>query len=142
MSGTSEPVFFLDRNLGRKTVPIALREAGFAVEVMDDHFPPRTVDQVWLEEVGRRGWVAVTLDEKSRSRHAEQTVVRRFRVGLFLLVRWKGSTGPTMAAAIVKARGAMLRIAGREPRPFIAKIYGDGRVMVWLRWPKVQRQRT
>ncbi len=134
MSDAPEPVFFLDRNFGSKTVPAALREAGFTVEVMDDHFPPETEDRVWLQAIGRRGRFAITLDEKIRYRRAEQAAVRQHKVGLFLLVRWKGSTGSSMAAALVKARAAMLRIANRVPRPFIAKVYGDGRVTVWLQW--------
>ena len=48
MSHGSEPVFFLDRNLGRNIVSSALREAGFAVETADAHFPPDTPDDVWL----------------------------------------------------------------------------------------------
>jgi hypothetical protein len=48
-------VFFIDRSLGRKKVPEALRRAGATVEVLDDHFPNSTPDQIWLKEVGQRG---------------------------------------------------------------------------------------
>lgn len=133
MTDEPEPVFFLDRNFGRKTVPQILRDAGFTIEVMDDHFARDTADEVWLEQVGRRGWFAVTLDEKIRYRRAEQEAVRRFRVGLFLLVRWKASRAEDLARALVKARVAMLRVARRQQRPFIAKVYSDGRVSVWLK---------
>ena len=136
MSDGSEPVFFLDRNLGRKTVPTVLRNAGFVVEVMDDHFAPDTPDEVWLEQTGKRGWFVVTLDEKIRYRRGEQRAVRRFRVGLFLLVRWKGSTGVALAEALISAKKAMLRLAASERRPFIAKVYADGRVKLWLGFGK------
>jgi len=130
-----QPVFFLDRNLGRKTVPALLRDAGFHVEVMDDHFAPETRDEAWLQEVGKLGWFAVTLDAKIRYRRREQEAIRRFNVGLFLLVRWKGSTAATMAQALIRARGKMLRVVLTSPRPFIAKVHGDGRVTIWLAWP-------
>ncbi|HQT95107.1 MAG: hypothetical protein B7Z61_08165 [Acidobacteria bacterium 37-71-11] len=133
MTDGPDPVFFLDRNLGRKTVPTLLRDAGLVVEVMDDHFAPDTPDEVWLEEVGNRGWFVVTLDEKIRYRRGEQDAVRRFDVGLFLLVRWKGSTGLGYAAALLKAKKALLRLTVRQERPFIAKVYGDGRVSLWLK---------
>lgn len=135
MTDGSEPVFFLDRNLGRKTVPALLRSAGFRVEVMDDHFAPDTRDEVWLEAVGKCAWFALTLDSKIRYRRAEQDAVRRFRVGLFLLVRWKGSTAATMAEALIRAKARMMRVVRKNPRPFIAKVHGDGRVTVWLEWP-------
>lgn len=133
MTDGPEPVFFLDRNFGRKTVPGILRDAGFTVEVMDDHFAPDTADEVWLERVGRRGWFAVTLDERIRYRRAEQEAVRRFSVGLFLLVRWKASKAADLAGALVNARVGMLRVASRQQRPFIAKVYSDGRVSMWLK---------
>ena len=34
-----EPVFFIDRSLGRRHVAQALRAAGAVVEIHDDHFP-------------------------------------------------------------------------------------------------------
>lgn len=132
MSHGINPVFFLDRNLGRTIVPAALREAGFATEVMDDHFPPDTPDDIWLKEVGNRGWFVVTLDERIRYRTIEQDAVRLFKVGMFLLVRWKGSTGQAMGEALVAAKARMLRLAATQPRPFIAKVYGDARVALWV----------
>lgn len=132
MSARPLPVFFLDRNLGSKTVPAALREAGVSVEVADDHFQRDARDEAWLAEVGQRGWYVITLDERIRYRRLEQQAVRDHRVGLFVLVRWKGSTGATMAQALIRAMPKMLRLVARQDRPFIAKVHGDGRVAVWL----------
>jgi hypothetical protein len=36
-------VFFVDASLGRRIVPVALREAGFEVVAHDDRFPPGCV---------------------------------------------------------------------------------------------------
>lgn len=58
-------VFFTDRDLG-KQFPARLREAGLQVERHADHFQPATPDEVWLPEVGRRGWVVLTHDERIR----------------------------------------------------------------------------
>jgi hypothetical protein len=35
-----DPVFFLDRSLGKNRVATALRQAGATVHIHDDHFPP------------------------------------------------------------------------------------------------------
>jgi hypothetical protein len=120
VSTASPPVFFLDRNLGRHVVPEAMRAAGFALEIMDDHFEPAARDEDWLKVVGRRGWFVITQDQRMRYRRVEQEAIRQFRVGVFVLVPWQGRTGTDNAAAIVKAQKRLLKIAATQRRPFIA----------------------
>src|SRR5437899_2965793 len=75
-SGSAPPepiVFFIDRSRGRKIVAQALRDVGATVEIHDDHFPPDAKDEVWLTEVGRRGWVVLTKDDRIRYRLTERT---------------------------------------------------------------------
>jgi hypothetical protein len=64
-------VFFVDRSLGRHIIPNALRDAGALVELHDDHFSQDAKDQVWLAEVGKRGWVVLTKDKRLRYRALE-----------------------------------------------------------------------
>jgi PIN like domain len=125
------PVFFLDRNLGRNIVAAALRDVGMLVEVQDDHFAHDTTDEVRLAEVGKRGWFVITLDERIRYRKVELEALRYHRVGAFLLVRWRGSTAVGLADALIHARAAMLRLTSKRRRPFIAKVYGDGKATLW-----------
>jgi len=65
MNEPRELVFFTDRDLGRQ-FPATLRAAGVRVERHDDHFGPDTLDEEWIGEIGRRGWVAVTRDARIR----------------------------------------------------------------------------
>jgi hypothetical protein len=65
MNGQREPVFFTDRDLGRQ-FPAALRQAGLQIEQHDNYFGPDTLDEEWIGEIGRRGWVAVTRDARIR----------------------------------------------------------------------------
>jgi hypothetical protein len=78
-------VFFVDRSLGRKRFPAPLRDAGFIVEIHDDHFAPDAEDEVWLAEIGKRGWVAITKDERIRYRAIEREALMRARVRAFIL---------------------------------------------------------
>ena len=80
-------VFFVDRSLGRHIVARALRVAGVLVEVHDDHFAQNAPDEVWLPEVGRRGWAVLTKDERIRYRDAETTAAIAAGVALFILHR-------------------------------------------------------
>src|SRR5262249_54932445 len=65
-------VFFIDRSLGRKKVPEALRAAGLEVRVHDELFPQGTQDVVWLSEAGANGWVVVTRDDRIRYNQLEK----------------------------------------------------------------------
>ena len=59
-------VFFVDRSLGRKIIPGALRDAGEEVRIHDEHFPQDAKDEVWLAEAGKQGWVVLTKDKNIR----------------------------------------------------------------------------
>jgi hypothetical protein len=78
-------VYFTDRDLGKR-FPEILRASGLNVERHADHFPPETPDEVWLEEVGKRGWIALTHDQRIRYKPNERDAVMRHRVALLVVV--------------------------------------------------------
>jgi hypothetical protein len=67
-------VYFTDRDLGKR-FPEILRAGGLDVRRHVDLFPPACPDEVWLEDVGRRQWVAVTHDRRIRYKPNEQAAV-------------------------------------------------------------------
>jgi hypothetical protein len=121
---------FLDRNLGKHTIAEALRQAGADVQIHDDHFPQGTTDEVWLREVGRRGWVVLTKDDRIRYRSQEQSALMQARVRAFVLVA-KGLSGAEMAAVFVKALPAIHRFVARYQPPFIARVTRSGEVSMF-----------
>ena len=120
-------VFFIDRSVGKKSVAEPLREAGLSVELHDDHFPQDALDEEWLTEVGRRKWCVLTRDDRIRYRRLEAQAVRNAKVAMFVIVS-KNLTGPQTAEVVLKALGRISRFLSSHRRPFIAKIYRDGRV--------------
>lgn len=68
--------FFIDRSLGKYTVANALRANGANVEIHDDRFPVDAPDVVWLNEIGRFGWIVLSKDERIRRRSHEITALR------------------------------------------------------------------
>ena len=77
-SGSKPPealIFFIDRSLGKKIVAQALRDSGETVEIHDDHFLPDAKDEDWLVEVGSRGWIVLTKDDRIRYRVTERTAI-------------------------------------------------------------------
>jgi len=67
-------VYFTDRDLGKRFGEI-LRSGGLSVERRADHFAPDTPDEVWLAEIGKRGWIALTHDRRIRYKPTERDTV-------------------------------------------------------------------
>jgi hypothetical protein len=113
-------VYFTDRDLGKR-FPEILRANGLNVERHADHFAPETPDAVWLEEVGKRGWIAITHDQRIRYKPNERDAVMRHRVALLVVVG--KAPFPDLARAFVATLPRIEDfLAEREP-PFIAKVY-------------------
>ena len=89
-------IFFLDRSLGKHIVADALRQAGAAVAVHDDHFSQDARDEEWLRAVGERGWIVLTRDDRIQYRSQERTALIQAGVRAFVLVR-RSLSGPAIA---------------------------------------------
>jgi uncharacterized protein with PIN domain len=128
-SGSKPPefVFFIDRSLGRKIVAQALREIGETVEIHDDHFAPDAKDEDWLVEVGKRGWIVLTKDDRIRYRTTERTALASASVRAFVLTSSQ-LQGAEMAAAFVKALPKMKRVLAHYAPPFISRVSRIGKV--------------
>ena len=53
---------------------------GKTVQVHDDHFLPNDKDEDWLLEVGKRGWIVLTKDDRIRYRVTERTAILSAKV--------------------------------------------------------------
>ena len=120
-------VFFIDRSVGKKSIAEPLLGAGLNVELHDDHFAQDAPDEEWLTEVGLRRWCVITRDDRIRYRRIEAQAVRSAKVAMFVIVS-KNLTGPQTADVILTALGRIRRFISSHRRPFIAKIYRDGRL--------------
>ena len=134
------PVFFTDRDLGKR-FPQTLREAGLVVETHSEHFEPDCPDDVWLEAIGKRGWIAVTHDGRIRYKPNELAAVMQNRVALLVVVGH--APFPELARHFVATKSRILGFVERHEPPYIAKVYrpsptdavGDamvpGRIELW-----------
>ncbi len=119
-------IFFIDRSLGRKQVAQALREIGATVEVHDDHFPQTTPDVEWLAEVGQRGWVVLSKDERIRRTRIERAALEAAHVRAFFLTQ-QDITGQEMAELFSNVLPGMTKRAVSEPAPFVFTISRSGK---------------
>ena len=119
------PVFYLDRNFGRHRIADALREAGHAVEIHDDHLPIDAPDEDWIALVARRRWIALTKDKNIRYRSAELAAIREHGARVVVL-RAKNATGDQMAAMFVRHAARLVRYAAGHSPPFVVGMDRSG----------------
>ncbi len=113
-------VYFTDRDLGKR-FPETLKSSGLTVERHADHFAPDAPDEVWLEAVGKRGWIALTHDRRIRYKPNELNAIAQHGVALLVIVG--KAPFPDLARAFVNSRSVVEHFLGRHKPPFIAKVY-------------------
>jgi hypothetical protein len=126
-------VFFTDRDLGKR-FPKILKDAGVKVEKHGDHFADDAKDEEWLEKIGELGWFALTHDQRIRYKPNEIAAVKKFRVGLFVLV----GKAPfhELAYNFINTLPKIEKFINKNSRPFIAKIYRPDQKSIELKQRK------
>lgn len=123
----------LDENLASERLCAALSDVAAehdaTVEMLSKHFPNGTLDQVWLPEAGKCGWLVVTVDVHIRRRPSEREILANAGVKAFI-VRGRGMNGDQICEAIKTAIPAICRRARQLAPPMICNVYRDGRVEV------------
>lgn len=105
----------------------ALRDLGERVEIHDDHFAPDAKDEDWLVEVGSRGWIVLTKDDRIRYRVTERTALAVAKVKAFVLTSTQ-LQGIEMADAFVKALPRIKRLLAKHRAPFLGRVSRHGKV--------------
>ena len=121
-------VFFIDRSLGVDPIRTALVDAGLRVEIHDDYFDRDADDRVWLRDVGARGWVILTKDQRPRYRPLELAALRSSRARVFILVAGN-LRGSEIAAVFVKALPRICKILASRSGPFVTRITKAGEII-------------
>jgi hypothetical protein len=120
MSGRRDRIYFTDRDLGKRFGEI-LKAAGLTVERHADHFAHNTSDEVWLADIGNRGWIALTHDRRIRYKPNERDAVMRHGVALLVIVG--NAPFPNLAQAFVATIPRIEQFLASHQAPFIAKVY-------------------
>lgn len=127
------PEFLVDRSLGRRVVPDAIRAEGYTVHTLWSTYGEAEVglsDTEYLRDAGRRGWAVLTADARIRYVPHELAVVKTEGVKVFALPR--GDLRAADAAArFIRNLPAIVR-ACDQPGPAIYAVMA-GRIS--LRWP-------
>ena len=108
------PHFFVDRSLGRHRVPKLLRENGWSLVTLAEHYgtpaDEAVTDVDWLELAGQNRWPVLMKDERIRYRPAERAAVRAHDVRAFYLTSGN-LTSQQMADVFIASRGLIWTLA-------------------------------
>jgi hypothetical protein len=131
MSSAERPEFFLDRSLGKITAT-RLREAGYVVHLIADHYPNDASDipdEDWVAEGCAHGWALLTKDKRIRYRTSELEALQEGH--LFCLVSGTMNIDE-MTQALLGALPKVERAARDQPVGFW-HVYRDGKIK--RMWP-------
>jgi hypothetical protein len=112
--------FFLDRGLGSRIVPQALRDAGWALETMDERYgkasSQRIQDTQWIEDAALAGDVLLGKDLAIARNLLEAQVIYMSSARFFVLSN-AALTGPAMAQWYLANEAKIIEMALRVSGP-------------------------
>ena len=121
------PRFFLDRSLGRKAVPEALRADGWDLITLAEHYGMPADEQVadteWIEEAAKRGWLILMKDKRIRHRQAEIAAVAEHKARCFVITRGDLPSAD-MVQRFITNKPAIL-MAAAQPGAYIYSVQTD-----------------
>jgi PIN like domain len=121
------PKFFIDRSLGRVAVPAGLREDGWEVVTLAEHYGmPRdeeVADTEWIADAASRGWPILMKDKRIRHRRAEIEAVATNKAKCFVITRGD-LTSADMVRRLVTNKQAIFR-AIVTSGPYIYSVQQD-----------------
>jgi hypothetical protein len=121
------PKFFLDRSLGRKAVPEALRAGGWDLITLAEHYgvpaDEHIADVDWIEEAAKHGWPILMKDKRIRHRRAEIAAVAKHEARCFVITRGDLSSAEMVSRFL--ANEAAMVAAVEKPGPYIYSVQID-----------------
>jgi hypothetical protein len=130
-----EPVFFLDRGLGRYTVAAAIRSRGFHVLAMFEVYPhgedQRVGDDEWIARASDENWIALTKDDSIRRDHPDALATSRLRV---FALNNANLTGDEMAERYLRHLNRIVQRAA-SPGPYVYVVSATGLELRWRPQP-------
>lgn len=122
--------FFIDRSLGRRHLPEALRSFGLVVHTMasvyGEEVAQRLADDRWLRDAGAKGWIVLMKDDAIRRRPAERDALVEAGVRAFCSPMRSSARPIRPSDSSGTATGSSSRRASRAPTSTASTRRGSG----------------
>lgn len=122
-------IVFFDRDVGT-SLPKALVELHFDKQFNElhyhqQHFPMNETDDVWLPQVGQRGWTVIGHDSQHHIQENEISAIKQYNIGCFYLWGAEAKRWEKMQC-FAKAYERIIQAEMKTPRPFIYRVTKAG----------------
>jgi hypothetical protein len=125
-----KPILFLDRAIDGPTLSETLVNAGANLKRHSLEYPnaDNLADEVWLKEVGEKGWFVITRDRSIQTRHLEIAASIAAGVGMFVFLGGNVKRDE-MAEILVSILPEIEKLALETERPFLFRIQKSGKIV-------------
>lgn len=117
--------FFIDRSLGAKLIPSALRTAGWNIITMRERYGETTgqtlSDTEWVRDAAVAGDAILTKDDRVATRPAEARTIYMCDARVFAFIK-ADLTAPQMIDILLEHAEPIHRWATRTPGPYVASL--------------------
>jgi PIN like domain len=122
------PTLFIDRNSGGRIFRDLIANAiGVRVVLHDEHFRSQTVaDEVWLKEIGDKGWIIITGDAATIGAPLFLAALKRSRARVFILNGLDGATREGKAQCVIDCYETIISICQKREPPLFWRINKEG----------------
>ncbi len=101
------------------------------IERHDDHFPETTIDVDWILHCGEKKWIIVSGDKAIKKNSLEKQAIMFAKVAAFFFTS-NSISSKKQAEAFTIALPAIQKLIVNQEKPFIARIYPNGTLELWL----------
>lgn len=126
-------ILFFDRSVGTK-IPTALRDylkPPVQIEWHQLYFDQQEQDDVWLDQVGTRGWYVIGQDHRYHTKPNELAAIKRHSIGVFYLWGCEAPRWETMRV-FARAFDRIVQAAQNTQGPFLYRVDRYGRLRTML----------
>jgi len=116
--------FFLDNNLSTRLAD-GMCAFGEDVTHLQNHFVADTADAIWLQDIGQKGWILITRDQRITKNPAEKMALRQNNVGAFFLAG-KNRSHWDLVEQLVRNWRRLKSLSSSTDRPFAFRIPSKG----------------
>ncbi|MCC6381641.1 MAG: hypothetical protein IT304_03985 [Dehalococcoidia bacterium] len=120
-------MIFLDRSIPRSVAEALKAVRPGEIRWLEDDSLHSTPDEVWIPEVARREWLAISRDKNIRRRSRQRELVFRHGLGCFILSQRHDPTRWQYLKLLAATLDEMERLFRHQPRPFMYLVDGAGR---------------
>ncbi len=86
---------------------------------LEDRFPHRTQDRIWLAEAGAQNWLVISRDKRIRYRPGERAAIMDNAVGCFCFTQKQDLTRWEYLKLVVRTLDDMEQRYAETERPFL-----------------------